>query len=87
MDEILVDITSEDISEGKPGSCGKCPIALAATRAMGRQVTVGATTIGEFFGTRYWNLPEIAMNFIADFDCDRPVKPFSFPIIMADHIR
>lgn len=80
-----ITVTQKDINRGSPGSCGKCPIALAVTRAFHYKwnVSVGTYWITlrkkNVFGfCRSFELPEKVTKFIASFDAYERVKPFSF---------
>ncbi len=87
---IRIDVTQADIDAGKRNDCGKCPVALAARRALpGHFVTVTYTDmqIDGPISTCY-RLPDSAERFVAHFDNDlprdyenpfvNPVVPFSF---------
>lgn len=92
-----INVTQEDIDEGVPGSCSRCPIAKAFKR---QNPTLGVSVDGQviqIFGPkpggygRMWEapLPEEAKYFVVTFDRyaydplvrDR-LKPFSFDIDM-----
>jgi hypothetical protein len=86
-DLLTVQVTAQDISEGKQKSCLWCPVAIASARALslgdGRFVTVlpSAITIYErHLNARVatWRPPESVARFINDFDSDHPVEPFTF---------
>jgi hypothetical protein len=78
---LKIQVTGEDIANGKPDDCESCPIALAMKRAIpdldwievDGDAQWGTTDGG--FGTRF---PEVAKNFIRAFDSGDPVKPFEF---------
>jgi hypothetical protein len=81
-----VEVTADDIANGKRGLPWCCPIARAIKRASGGS----RVSIGTFNGLAYdwgtahpavfFDLPEVARCFISDFDSGRPVEPFSFEI-------
>lgn len=78
-----VDVTAEDIAQGEPRKCVKCPIALALRRTLEQSlVGVGghdAVMVGKH-GVTSVELPSMAVRFIADFDDGKPVQPFSFAL-------
>jgi hypothetical protein len=70
---IIVNVTQEDIDQGCRKSSSSCPIARAFLRATGTAewVNVGAVQIHWLMrsGVRYCaNLPDEAIQFIAEFD-------------------
>lgn len=77
-----IDVTAEDIDNGVPGECGRCPVALAIARKLGlvgAGIRVGPSAVRiRFDGAR--DLPAVARVFVEAFDWDRPVEPFSFEI-------
>lgn len=81
-----IHVTEERISKGISGDCGKCPIALAIhdeTTWKKADVTYGCVFKDS---TDSWNdyggveLPELARDFIADFDHGRVRNPFTFEL-------
>lgn len=79
-----VEVTAEDIANGKQNHCERCPIALALSRA-------GAVAPSVFPVNAYWaqtqggyrsrhRLPGVARTFIAAFDEAGHVEPFAFDI-------
>ena len=83
--EVVIDVTEEDNREGKPGSCGACPIALASKRAFpdADKVHVDTQYIeiikdGRIIATA--ELPDEAVAFIEEFDSSIPVKPIRFTL-------
>ena len=83
-----IQVTKEDIEKGEKGSCEWCPVALAIQRTYGKDklVTVDVDSMGIWLDNReqHYQLPQIARDFIDDFDNDRKVaegfRPFSFKI-------
>ena len=83
-----IQVTKEDIEKGERGSCEWCPVALAIQRTYGKDklVTVDVDSMGIWQDNReqHYQLPQIARDFIHDFDNDRKVAeglgPFSFKI-------
>jgi hypothetical protein len=79
-----IEVTQEDIGNGKRKSCWGCPIALAVGRtanlSFGERF-VGSTFI-EWFDGRWHRseVPPLAAQFIEAFDAGKPVKPFSFEL-------
>lgn len=80
---MIINVTQEDIENGQRG-CSRCPIALAASRAYGRQVYVGQYNIyDDYNGQRVLaRLPSVAVLFVGQFDTSMfdVLKPFSFEI-------
>lgn len=74
---MLISVTQEDIDKGER-DCGKCPIALAASRAIGIPVDVGNREAWINGSPRV--MPSIARQFILRFDAQLAVKPFSFEL-------
>jgi hypothetical protein len=73
-----IEVTAEDINKGFKQSCSNCPVALAMTRALGYDVTVGATTWRYADSSVRSSLPKTTQDFIALFDQGEPVTPHSF---------
>jgi hypothetical protein len=77
----LIDVTSDDIKNGKVNSCVLCPIALACTRAFGCDYFVtglDAQPMCKIDGMRTCGLPRSARRFIQKFDLGHDVWPFRF---------
>lgn len=86
-----IDITAEDIANGKPKNCSLCPGALAIVRAFpaSRYVDVMHDEVQIAFpkengSARYrWvttATPEVFRDFIHDFDRNKSVEPISFDL-------
>ncbi len=79
---MLIEVTQNDIDEGRRGECELCPVARAIKRASGSHcVYVDPTEVllGENVLEATWTkLPEEAAQFIEDYDNMQPVDPFSF---------
>ena len=86
-----VTVTSEDIAIGQRDSIVSCPIARALKRTLAKLVTdqgMSPMLIDVRVWSTFWyvpggqraSLPEAAQQFIADFDHNKPVTPFSFTI-------
>ncbi len=90
--KVTIEVTDDDIFDGIKSSCHSCPIALAAIRInVARIISVNSTTMvvrnsysrnGNFIV-----LPIEAIDFIAAFDADQEVEPFSFEIEVPDVIE
>lgn len=83
---MLIRVTQEDIDHGQRGFCATCPVALAATRAAGREIRIGystwlaGTVTGWLQGERSGPLPKAVSEFIDRFDAGDPVQPFEFEL-------
>jgi hypothetical protein len=83
---ITVNVTQEDINNGRPLQAGHCPVALAATRAFGKRVKAtagGLHVTGEDGELQIYSYPPGVKEFIARFDTVlRPeeYRPFSFTV-------
>lgn len=89
---MIVEVTQEDISNGIPGKCRRCPIALATTRAMSAIykpdtffIEVWQTGIKDVSTGKVFTCPEVEL-FIHryDTDCLEDFKPFSFDLVWKD---
>lgn len=83
METITIEVTQDDIDNGKPDRIDMCPIVLACRRAIpGRTSYVGECgdfiTVYGGIGVIKYSLSKEAMKFINDFDYRNPVKPFTF---------
>lgn len=80
MKRLRVEVTAEDIADGRREHCERCPVARAMRRAIGRVVWVGGA--GQWgIGNRSpqpKRLPLRVTDFITAFDTGRPVSPFTF---------
>jgi len=89
-----VEVTPEDIERGKPREVRSCPIAFAAQRALGLDypprvawgfIVALAPDKEEFksvMAAPRWYLTEEARDFVARFDLDYNVEPFSFKSVL-----
>jgi hypothetical protein len=91
--KVKVDVTAEDIMQGRRKSLCWCPIALAASRALETHVDVGKATaqvwdpLHEVWGEGpRARLPQEAQQFIRDFDLhgQYAVSPLSFELEFMD---
>lgn len=82
-----VNVTQEDINNGKRQDCQECPIALAIKRACTGSIKVWAkplrcmiVTESVTFGTviKRYDTPEAATVFMSDFDKNLSVQPIEF---------
>jgi hypothetical protein len=75
-------VTQEDIDRGVREDCGKCPVAIAASRVFTDIRWISVTDTIEFgeqpAGVQVWSLPPEASQFIDAFDNKRHVEPFEF---------
>ncbi len=79
-DTVTVEVTEQDIAEGKPCECRACPLALAFGRALGRSDAV-VDAWGAYVNTvglAKYRMPESAFDFMRTFDDMRSVSPGSF---------
>lgn len=79
---VHVEVTEEDIANGQPFNCGKCPVALALSRAVpGCKPFVGFAYFRLDAGHgRLSRLPERVIRFIGRFDGRDLARPFSFDL-------
>lgn len=81
---MLIEVTQEDIENGQPTVCRKCPIARATKRAFGKRdpvydIAVDTEDILVILNNAEYRCkptPEM-VDFINMFDCMEEVKPFS----------
>lgn len=81
---IMLNVTDEDIKQGKPGDPCACAVALALTREFQQPCTVGSSYayVHSFDDPNndpkyYITLPYQVRAFISDVDADIKVQPFS----------
>ena len=78
--KLTVNVTQEDIDNGRRRTCSGCPVALAISRAWGKRITVGPND----FGASHESipLPREAMHFVELFDRGhaKTLLPFSFVV-------
>lgn len=75
---MTIHVTREDIKNGAPRHCQKCPIALAIQRETDKEVSVSGGSV--IIGDSLFMLPYLAKRFIVDFDMDCVPTPFSFDL-------
>lgn len=85
---VHIEVTQQDIDDGKRSNCNECPIALAASRALKDKIEFNYVHVNPR-SCGFWkeddpyfmgaiNLPPNARAFVHKFDNDIPVKPFKF---------
>lgn len=87
MRRVKVEVTAEDIRDGKPGKYASCPVALALRRATGIEFGV-VRHAAHAFKVRV-GLPFEVYTFIENFDRSylrSLCKPFAFEIDLPDEI-
>ncbi len=77
-----IEVTEDDIRNGKSYDCMTCPIALALSRAFKESLHVRATPFSLFVDNppRIFNPPQSVVAFMVDFDMHHPVQPFTFEL-------
>ena len=88
LPELLeVEVTAQDITDGKPEESAECPIALAVGRSLDRDdFTVFVDSRGlVFLDGEEWvcydtDQVQKAKVFVRDFDCGRGVEGFKFSL-------
>lgn len=93
--KIKVDVTQQDIDKGVQCSSARCPIAIAAKRVLGKEVSVGSMSLVIYTpiddeledgakNAEVVQLPHEAQAFVRDFDHYEyqrtPISPVSFEI-------
>lgn len=82
---ITIDVTQDDIGDGTAGECTRCPIAIAACRALADFCMVDAFTISIFRSGASYPVPPEAWKFMEAFDAGLPIKPFRFEVSDAEN--
>jgi len=79
---VTISVTQADIDDGRHRDCTSCPLALAVRRALPSLPGLSVGNWGIFPDPRRdpIELPDTARIFVATFDADLPVEPFSFTI-------
>jgi hypothetical protein len=76
-----INVTKEDIQNGKPIHISKCPVALAITRATGRTCEVDLDAIYvDGLGLVY--SPTEVVKFVRAFDDGKNVDPLAFDLTL-----
>jgi hypothetical protein len=75
-----IEVTQQNINDGRKHNCTSCPIALAIYQATGEEAAVSCfrTYLGE--DCAGIALPSSAALFIERFDAGKSVSPFSFDL-------
>lgn len=86
-----IEITQERIDIGVRADCCDCPITLSVRVHVKPNIEVwSCPTDVTFFRKDLFvgisPLPEVASQFMRDFDDERPVSPFSFPLDFPDEV-
>jgi hypothetical protein len=79
----ILDVTAEDIANGRPGDPWNCPFALAARRLFGLPGPVlpqGVVTRSGKEGAEIWWLEEAGTNAIAEYDQTGVMQPGQYTI-------
>lgn len=79
----MVEVTADDIAKGEEGNCFACPIARALSRACETTfvyVTPNKLSVRDVGSCL---VPERAAVFMLTFDNGRPVKPFTFTVVLS----
>lgn len=97
MATVTINVTQDDIVEGVILECEFCPIARAIKRRFGivsnySVVDVSSNSVTFYggklpYGFEVCKLPDIALNFINDFDQGRIPEPISFLLEYPDNWR
>lgn len=83
---MLIQVTNEDIANGKRDDCKHCPVALAVKRVLkedyycavdGKYISIYQLN-GRFLQNHYTSV--IVLRFITMFDTGRNVEPFEFEL-------
>jgi hypothetical protein len=76
---MTIQVTQEDISNGRRASCTDCPIALGLDRSLGFRCDGVGSLFAQISGEDI-ALPPNALNFLNRFDAGLPVQPFEFEL-------
>ncbi len=87
MKIVTISVAQDDIDCGDRFQCGHCPLAIAMTRTLGRQVHVWGewefVDENDDVNAPLRKLPGIAHKWMGDFDHGVPVQPFEFELEVA----
>lgn len=86
--KLRINVTAKDIKNGMIANCQNCPVALAIKRHLHKlpyEYCLVSNSIARFYShsnvcDKYISFPNRVITFIADFDLNKEVKPFSFTI-------
>jgi hypothetical protein len=82
MKVVRINVTQADIDEGVRCDSFSCPIARAAQRVLGLEVSVTPRSIKDHGTFLLGKLPPRAAAFVHNFDLSNPVKPFAFSVTL-----
>lgn len=77
---MLVEVTADDIKNGRRGSPGCCPVALAMSRAFGADYRCGSTIYRKATEGGFQPMPHVVTQRIVRFDIGEQMEPFSFHV-------
>ena len=83
-DQVTIIVTQEDIDNGQRMSASKCPIALAASRLLGKRVSViNRISVWHSYDDNsrvasYIIPTDVLKDFLNAFDNGKPVSPITF---------
>jgi hypothetical protein len=86
---MLIEVTRQDVEEGRACESGRCPVAMAIRRAVGCSyvaVNVECVLLGDGRLTRAIGLPFDVGEAIALFDRAGVMTPFSFELALEDQM-
>lgn len=75
---IKISVNEDELSQGLPGDCLACPIALALINQGYNKVWVDDNFVA--FNDEVYSLPKNARYFIQDFDNLEDVRPLNFEL-------
>jgi len=78
MNDLLITVTAQDITDGMPRQPKQCPLALAIARIFGFPVIVGCHSWSSLDYIIGGFLPAAARQFVNRIDRTLPVEPFTF---------
>ncbi len=78
MRNVRIAISQQDILDGQPVSKRYCPVALAAVRALGRDVRVSQDALQ--IGLTRVKLPGVARTWVSQYDAGTVGAPFQFMV-------
>ena len=86
-----IEVTAEDIRNGRKHDCQYCPVARAIARATGKETLVGLRTCqirsSSYTPWCWLILPFAVLEFIESFDAGALVQPFDFELDLAPWFR
>ena len=81
MRTITVEVTQDDIDQGRRRSSCECPVALAVKRATGAEwVIVGCSSVDIGDNKQPFRLPDDARQFISNYDLGFRPEPITFTL-------